>query len=73
MNLTYGSHFLKWVTKNIDLFHDIQFLLDVPVYIYDLFSVVSFCIKKSINWQFKQLISQKKLYLKNLVNKFSSL
>ncbi len=30
--IIYGFHFLKWVTKNIDLFHDILFYLDVPLH-----------------------------------------
>ena len=28
----YGFHFLKWVTKNIELFHDILIFWDVPVF-----------------------------------------
>ncbi len=30
--IIYGFHFLKWVTKYIDLFHDILFYLDVPLH-----------------------------------------
>ncbi len=31
--IIYGFHFLKWVTKNIDLFQDILIILDVPVHL----------------------------------------
>ncbi len=36
MNLYNVFHFLKWVTKNIDLFYDIQIVWDVPVLIRDI-------------------------------------
>ncbi len=31
-NIYFTFHFLKRVTKNIDLFHDIHIFLDVPVW-----------------------------------------
>ncbi len=34
--IIYGFHFLKWVTKNIDLFHNIIFFLDVQVFLFVL-------------------------------------
>ncbi len=38
----YWFHFLKWVTKNIDIFYDIFFFLDVPVYV---FVCVCVCVR----------------------------
>ncbi len=60
MYIIYGFHFLKWVTKNIDLIHDIIIFLDVPVHIK---KKVKFCelteetlITEDVNCKSKSLI-----------------
>ena len=41
--IMFGFHFLKWVTKNIELFHDILIFLDLPI---KYFTVMFSCFQQ---------------------------